>query len=131
MFMEFAIWGVAAGAGYQVAWPVEDEREADRLGLCYGAAGLHLCSTGLGLSGRQVVQHRVDHAGIARRWGCAVGCCGKADEVPGMFLAMLAYAVCYTATLPLVNKLVFEQLPLDAAKVFLWARWAGAWPDTC
>ena len=41
----------------------------------------------------------------------------------GMFCVMFVYAVFYTATLPLVNKMLFQQLPESACKpwVFLWA----------
>jgi MFS family permease len=44
----------------------------------------------------------------------------------GMFWVMLAYSVLYTATLPLVNKMLFGQLPSEATWVFLWApvSWA-------
>jgi nucleoside transporter len=44
----------------------------------------------------------------------------------GMFWVMLAYAVFYTATLPLVNKLLLQQLPSKATWVFLWAPVAWA-----
>ncbi len=44
----------------------------------------------------------------------------------GMFWTMLAYSVLYTATLPLVNKMLFGQLPSADTWVFLWApvSWA-------
>ena len=44
----------------------------------------------------------------------------------GMFWVMLAYAVFFTATLPLVNKMVLQQLPSEATWVFLWAPVAWA-----
>lgn len=44
----------------------------------------------------------------------------------GMFFVMLAYSICYTATLPLVNKLLFRHLPEEATWVFLWAPVAWA-----
>jgi MFS family permease len=44
----------------------------------------------------------------------------------GMFFVMLGYAVCYTATLPLVNKMLLQQLPEQATWVFLWAPVAWA-----
>jgi MFS family permease len=51
----------------------------------------------------------------------------KQTKFTGMFLAMLAYSVCYTATLPLVNNVLFRQLPKeDWAYVFLWAPVAWA-----
>ncbi len=42
----------------------------------------------------------------------------------GMFTVMLLYSIFYTATLPLVNKIVLQQSPatgIDVAYVFLWA----------
>ena len=39
----------------------------------------------------------------------------------GMFWVMLLYAICYTGTLPLVNKMVFQQLPSEATWIFLWS----------
>jgi len=59
--------------------------------------------------------------------------CAKQTKFWGMFVAMLLYSVCYTATLPLVNKVLFAHIPGDAvvnfinlpisvqALVFLWA----------
>jgi len=44
----------------------------------------------------------------------------------GMFWAMLIYSIFYTATLPLVNKLLFQHLPSEATLVFLWAPVAWA-----
>lgn len=44
----------------------------------------------------------------------------------GMFWTMLLYSVFYTATLPLVNKVLFQHLPEEATKVFLWAPIAWA-----
>ncbi|MCD4727617.1 MAG: MFS transporter [Pirellulales bacterium] len=39
----------------------------------------------------------------------------------GMFIVMLLYSICYTATLPLVNKMVFSQIPSEATWIFSWA----------
>lgn len=62
----------------------------------------------------------------------------KQTKFWGMFWAMLLYSVCYTATLPLVNKVLFAHIPGDAgvnffglpismqALVFLWAPVAWA-----
>lgn len=62
----------------------------------------------------------------------------KQTKFWGMFVTMLAYAVFYTATLPLVNKVLFQHIPSDAeldffgipvsvrAMVFLWAPVAWA-----
>ena len=44
----------------------------------------------------------------------------------GMFSAMFAYSVFYTATLPLLNKLLFRHLPEQATWIFLWATVAWA-----
>ncbi|MBU4270734.1 MAG: MFS transporter [Planctomycetes bacterium] len=44
----------------------------------------------------------------------------------GMFLTMLLYSIFYTATLPLVNKMVFSQLHSEATWIFLWAPVAWA-----
>jgi MFS family permease len=44
----------------------------------------------------------------------------------GMFWTMLVYSIFYTATLPLVNKLLFAQLPQLSTWVFLWAPVAWA-----
>lgn len=50
----------------------------------------------------------------------------KQTKFWGMFITMFAYAVFYTATLPLVNKMLFQQLPSEATWVFLWAPVAWA-----
>jgi nucleoside transporter len=62
----------------------------------------------------------------------------RQTKFSGMFWTMLAYSVCYTATLPLVNKVLFLHIPEDAkvvlvslpisvqALVFLWAPVAWA-----
>ena len=51
----------------------------------------------------------------------------KQKKFTGMFVAMLAYSVCYTATLPLVNAVLFRHLPkADWPLVFLWAPVAWA-----
>jgi MFS family permease len=44
----------------------------------------------------------------------------------GMFWVMLLYCVFFTATLPLVNKLLLQQYPEKATWVFLWAPVAWA-----
>jgi MFS family permease len=43
----------------------------------------------------------------------------------GMFWVMLAYAFCFTGTLPLVNTMILQQLPSEATKIFIWT--AVAW----
>jgi MFS family permease len=49
----------------------------------------------------------------------------------GMFSVMFLYAVCYAATLPLVNKMVLEQItdPITRGWVFFWG--CVAWALTC
>jgi MFS family permease len=44
----------------------------------------------------------------------------------GMFWVMFFYSICYTATLPLANKLLLQQLPEQKTWVFLWAPVAWA-----
>ena len=44
----------------------------------------------------------------------------------GMFWVMLFYCVFFTATLPLVNKLLFRHLPEGATPIFFWAPVAWA-----
>jgi MFS family permease len=44
----------------------------------------------------------------------------------GMFWVMLAYSIFYTATLPLVNNMLFQQDPEEAGAVFFWAPVAWA-----
>ena len=44
----------------------------------------------------------------------------------GMFVTMFVYSILYTSTLPLVNKLVFTQLPEKATWIFFWAPVAWA-----
>jgi MFS family permease len=44
----------------------------------------------------------------------------------GMLWVMLAYSICFTATLPLVNKQLFAQYPEKATSVFFWAPVAWA-----
>jgi len=53
----------------------------------------------------------------------------KQTKFWGMFWVMLAYSIFYTATLPLVNKHVLQQLPSQATWVFLWAP--VAWALAC
>ena len=43
----------------------------------------------------------------------------------GMFWIMLVYCVFFTATLPLVNKVLFRHLPEEATAVFFWRPWHG------
>jgi MFS family permease len=50
----------------------------------------------------------------------------KQTKFWGMFWTMFAYAIFYTATLPLVNQLLFQQYPSEATWVFLWAPVAWA-----
>lgn len=51
----------------------------------------------------------------------------KQTKFWGMFLVMLLYSVCYTATLPLVNNILFRQLPKETwPAVFFWAPVAWA-----
>ncbi|MCC6127517.1 MAG: MFS transporter [Pirellulales bacterium] len=53
----------------------------------------------------------------------------KQTKFGGLFLTMLSYSICYTASLPLVNKLLFINFPDDKATqalVFLWAPVAWA-----
>ena len=51
----------------------------------------------------------------------------KQMKFTGMFVTMLLYSIFYTATLPLVNKIVFTQCPSDQQPwVFLWAPVAWA-----
>ena len=61
----------------------------------------------------------------------AIGCvllviAARQSKFWGMFWTMFFYSICYTATLPLVNKMVFQQLPSEAALVFLGAPLAWA-----
>ena len=44
----------------------------------------------------------------------------------GMFITMLFYSICYTATLPLVNKMLYAQYPEQDAAIFFWAPVAWA-----
>ena len=44
----------------------------------------------------------------------------------GMFWVMFVYCVFYTATLPLVNKMLLQELPSEATWVFFWAPVAWA-----
>ena len=50
----------------------------------------------------------------------------KQTRFRGMFLTMFLYSICYTATIPLVVKMLFSQLPAEATGVFFWApvSWA-------
>lgn len=50
----------------------------------------------------------------------------KQTKFVGMFVTMFVYAVFYTATLPLVNKMLLTQYPEMATWVFLWAPVAWA-----
>jgi MFS family permease len=53
----------------------------------------------------------------------------KQTKFWGMFWVMLAYSIFYTATLPLVNNMLFRQYPEQADWVFFWAP--VAWFLTC
>jgi nucleoside transporter len=50
----------------------------------------------------------------------------KQTKFWNLFATMFLYSICYTATLPLVNKILFTQYPQEATKVFLWAPIAWA-----
>jgi MFS family permease len=50
----------------------------------------------------------------------------KQTKFWGMFVTMFAYSIFYTATLPLVNKILFRHVPDQATWVFLWAPVAWA-----
>ncbi len=50
----------------------------------------------------------------------------KQTRFRGMFITMLCYSICYTATIPLVIKMLYAQLPAEDTWIFFWAPVAWA-----
>jgi MFS family permease len=139
MFLEFAIWG---------AWmPVLALRLLGPMKLTGKQTGWIYATFPLACIFAPVASGYLADKCVNAEWiilaSHAVGAvlmfvAAKQTKFWGMFVTMLAYSVFYTATLPLVNKVLFTHIPADAnvvlwslpisvrALVFLWAPVAWA-----
>jgi nucleoside transporter len=128
MFLEFAIWG---------AWmPVLALRLLGPLRFNGKQTGWIYATLPLACIFSPLVSGYLADKYVSAEWvilaSHALGAvllvvAAKQTKFTGMFVAMLAYSVCYTATLPLVNAVLFRQLPkADWPYVFLWAPVAWA-----
>ena len=127
MFLEFAIWG---------AWmPVLALRLLGPMKLNGRQTGWIYATFPLACIFSPLVSGYLADKSIDARWlilAChAIGAlllliAAKQTKFGGMFAAMLAYSVFYTATLPLVNKVLFQNIPQQATWVFFWAPVAWA-----
>jgi nucleoside transporter len=127
MFLEFAIWG---------AWmPVLAVRLLGPLKMSGKQTGWIYATLPLACIFAPLASGYMADKWINAEWiilaAHAIGAvllflAAKQTKFWGMFLVMLLYSICYTATLPLVNKLLFTQYPQEATKVFLWAPIAWA-----
>jgi nucleoside transporter len=120
MFLEFAIWG---------AWmPVLALRLLGPMKLNGKQTGWIYATFPLACIFAPLVSGYLADRWFDAKWivlaSHAIGAvllfvAAKQTKFWGMFWTMLAYSVCYTATLPLVNKVLFTHIPEDANIVFL------------
>ena len=134
MFMEFAIWG---------AWaPVLAARLLGPLKMSGKQTGWIYATLPLACIISPLVAGQLADKYVSMEWILGIAhlvgaillfmAAGKV-KFKGLFVVMLFYSLCYAATLPLVNSLMFSQLAksnLDAAsnspKIFIWAPIAWA-----
>jgi MFS family permease len=127
MFMEFAIWG---------AWmPVLAVRLLGPLKMTGKQTGwiyatLPLASIFAPLVSGYLADKwfHAEHILLAAH---AIGAvllflAAKQTRFWGMFVTMFIYSICYTATIPLVVKMLYAQLPAEDTWIFFWApvSWA-------
>jgi MFS family permease len=127
MFLEFAIWG---------AWmPVLAVRLLGPLKMTGKQTGWIYATLPLACIFAPLASGYLADKWLNAEWiilvAHAIGAvllfvAAKQTKFWGLFIAMFLYSICYTATLPLVNKLLFTQYPEEATKVFLWAPVAWA-----
>ena len=126
---------LGAGPGRTTAGAAENDRQADRLDLRHAPDRLHRVAVGRRLVGRPVRQYPLD-PDCRSPPGCRAAVRGGQTEfVSALFVVMLLYSLCYAATLPLVNAVLFAGTAgiSDSAvklatqgKVFIWAPVAWA-----
>jgi MFS family permease len=127
MFLEFAIWG---------AWmPVLAVRLLGPLKMSGKQTGWIYATLPLACIFSPLISGYLADKWFDAQWVILVGhafgavllfLAAKQTKFSGMFVVMFLYSICYTATLPLVNKMLFAQYPEEATKVFLWAPVAWA-----
>jgi MFS family permease len=127
MFLEFAIWGAWMPVlAVRLLGPLK--MSGKQTGWIYATLPLASIFSPL-LAGYMADKwFHAEHIILAAH---AIGAillflAAKQTRFWGMFLTMLCYSVCYTATIPLVVKMLFAQLPSEATAVFFWApvSWA-------
>jgi len=132
MFLEYAIWG---------AWsPVLAARLFGPLKMSGKQTGWIYATIPLATIIAPMIAGQTADKWVQTQWFLAVAhlvggillfIAARKKTFGGLFVVMLLYALCYTATMPLVNSLMFAQLgkvlPDNAAvnaasgKIFLWA----------
>jgi len=128
MFLEFAVWG---------AWmPVLALRLLGPMKMTGKQTGWIYATLPLACIFSPLVSGYLADKYVNAEWvilvSHAIGAvllvvAAKQTKFTGMFVAMLAYSVCYTATLPLVTAVLVHQLPQEKwPLVFLWAPVAWA-----
>jgi MFS family permease len=127
MFLEYAIWG---------AWmPVLAVRLLGPLKMSGKQTGWIYATLPLACIFSPLISGYLADKWFDAQWVILVGhafgavllfLAAKQTKFSGMFAVMFLYSICYTATLPLVNKMLFAQYPAEATKVFLWAPVAWA-----
>lgn len=128
MFLEYAIWGAWAPVlATRLLGPLQ--MTGKQTGWIYATLPI-ACIFAPFLSGW--VADSILNAEYVLIAAHAVGAvllflAARQNRFQPLFLTMLAYSVCYAATLPLVNAVLFAANPGDAAgKVFIWAPIAWA-----
>lgn len=127
MFMEFAVWG---------AWmPVLALRLLGPLKMTGKQTGWIYATFPLACTFAPFASGYLADAWFNAEWiilvchafgGILLLGAARQTKFWGMFATMFAYAIFYTATLPLVNKMLLQQYPEAATWVFLWAPVAWA-----
>jgi MFS family permease len=127
MFLEFAIWGVWMPVlALRLLGPLK--MNGKQTGWIYSTLPLACIFAPLASGYLADSVFSAEHIIlVAHALGAVLlFAAAKQTKFWGMFWVMLAYSVCYTATLPLVNKVLFQHIPEQATWVFLWAPVAWA-----
>jgi MFS family permease len=127
MFLEFAIWGAWMPVlAVRLLGPLK--MSGKQTGWIYATLPLASIFSPLVAGYMADKWFHAEHIILAAH---AIGAvllflAAKQTRFGGMFLTMLGYSICYTATIPLVVKMLFAQLPTEATAVFFWApvSWA-------
>jgi len=127
MFMEFAVWGAWMSVlAIRLLGPLK--MTGKQTGWVYATFPLACIFAPFASGYLADTRYNAEHIILVSH---AVGAvllvvAAKQTKFTGMFLTMLVYSVFYTATLPLVNKVLFRHVADQATYVFLWAPVAWA-----